>query len=151
MFVFHIGHSRYASDLTGKGAELHGGRWNEAGLPCIYAASSRSLGILEYAANVKLEYLPASLAMTTYEIPDNCWRTISLQELPANWQERPFPTETVAFGSDLLRKREHLAFRIPSVIVPAEHNFILNPLHLDFNQVKIAGIEPLEFDTRIKQ
>lgn len=130
---------------------MHGGRWNNAGTPCIYTASSRSLSILEYAANVKLEYLPANLAMTMYKLPDACWREFPINELPENWQERPSPAEPAIFGSNLLQKGEHLALRMPSVIVPEEYNFILNPLHRDFHKVKVLGAGPFVFDPRIKQ
>ena len=36
-----------ADDLSGKGAEITGGRWNEKGMAVVYAADSRSLACLE--------------------------------------------------------------------------------------------------------
>lgn len=141
MLVFHIGHHQYAKELSGKGAELYGGRWNQPGTPCIYTASSRALSILEYAANVKLDYLPANLAMTTYQLPDACFKEFAIKDLPANWRDRPAPVETAVFGSRLLQKAECLALRMPSVIIPEEHNLILNPLHRDFSKIKILRVE----------
>jgi RES domain-containing protein len=36
-----------AHDLSGKGAELSGGRWNRKGTPVVYASVSRALACLE--------------------------------------------------------------------------------------------------------
>lgn len=151
MLVYHTGRAIYSKDLTGKGAELFGGRWNRIGVPCIYTSGSKSLSLLEYAVNVKIEDLPGDLCITAYDIPDDSWKAVPLKDLPASWQQRPFPRETAAFGTHLLMKNEFLAIRIPSVIIPDEFNFLLNPLHSRFHKVKIAVCLPLAFDTRIKR
>nr|WP_295112583.1 RES family NAD+ phosphorylase [uncultured Caulobacter sp.] len=36
-----------ADDMTGKGAEIDGGRWNGKGVPALYTATSRALACLE--------------------------------------------------------------------------------------------------------
>jgi RES domain-containing protein len=36
-----------ADDLSGAGAKQTGGRWNERGLPLLYASESRALACLE--------------------------------------------------------------------------------------------------------
>lgn len=151
MQVYHTGRIKHANDLSGKGAELHGGRWNSIGVPCIYASASRALSVLEYAANVKLTDLPHMLGITTYEIPENCWHTIDLAHLPHNWQQRPYPKETAELGSLFLSRKQFLAIKVPSVIVAQEYNFLLNPLHPSFGQVKIVEVSSLVFDGRIKQ
>ncbi len=46
MLVYRVGKTRFAKDLTGEGARLNGGRWNNIGTPCIYTAESRALAIL---------------------------------------------------------------------------------------------------------
>lgn len=40
-----------AHDMSGKGAERTGGRWNRLGTPMLYAASSRALACLESVVN----------------------------------------------------------------------------------------------------
>jgi hypothetical protein len=41
-----------------------------------------------------------------------------------------------------------LALRVPSVVVPSEFNFLLNPAHDAFGTVVISAIAPLAFDAR---
>ena len=150
MLVYHLGNTKYANSLSGEGAKLHGGRWNMLGIPCIYTAESMALSVLEYAANVRLEELPQNLSITIYELPSKSWKEISPSALPKNWQEVPAPEETKVFGSALL-KENYLALKIPSAIIPAEFNFILNPLANNFNLVKIVSIHPFTMDRRIKK
>src|SRR5689334_1368870 len=117
MEVYHIGTKKFASQLTGEGAKLHGGRWNSIGTPCIYTAESISLCVLEYAANVNLHQMPSSLAITIYTLPENSWQEFSPAEPPPNWREIPAPAETQEWGSAKLLETTSLALRVPSVII----------------------------------
>jgi RES domain-containing protein len=151
MLVYHLGHTRFADQLTGEGAKLHGGRWNKIGTPCIYTSESKSLSVLEYTANVRLEEMPASLSFTVYEIPQKGLKLIDNDLLPANWQELPSPEETKLLGSLLLQDNSIIAMRVPSTIIPSEYNFILNPLAKTFGAVRIIDIQPFKLDKRIKK
>lgn len=150
MEVYHLGKTKFASQLTGEGAKLHGGRWNFIGYPCLYVSESKALSVLEYAASVNLEEIPSSLSITVYIIPDKSWKEYSEPELPQNWLQVPAPEETKEYGSRFLREAKLLALKIPSVIIVTEFNFILNPLHPDFKKVKIKDVHPFTFDKRIK-
>lgn len=151
MEVYHLGKTKFAHQLTGEGAKLHGGRWNLIGSPCIYTSETRALCVLEYAANVQLEEMPESLSITVYTLPDKSWKEFTLKELPENWLHIPAPKETKEWGSSYLQQANYLALKIPSVIIPSEFNFILNPLHTDFKKIKIKEIDPFSFDRRIKK
>jgi RES domain-containing protein len=151
MEVYHLGKTKFAEQLTGEGAKLHGGRWNVIGLPCIYTSETRALSVLEYAANVGIEEIPASLSITVLTLPEKCWKEFREEELPQNWRRVPSPQETKEWGNVHLQQNRYLALKIPSVIIPSEFNFILNPLHADFKKVKIKEITPFGFDRRIKK
>ncbi|MFN2440568.1 MAG: RES family NAD+ phosphorylase, partial [Chitinophagaceae bacterium] len=104
MEVYHIGSPKYASQLNGEGPKLHGGRWNSIGVPCIYTSESISLCVLEYAANVGMEQMPASLAVTVFTMPDKGFKQIKFEDLPENWQKIPPPSGTKLFGDQSLKK-----------------------------------------------
>src|SRR5829696_2868874 len=137
MEVYHIGSKKFATQLTGEGAKLHGGRWNSIGVPCIYTAESIALSVLEYAANVSLHQMPPSLTISVYTLPEKCWKEFPVEELPKNWQETPAPIEAQEWASNFLQEAKYMALKLPSVIIPSEHNYILNPLHADFKKIKI--------------
>lgn len=149
MQVYHLGVTMFAKQLTGEGAKLYGGRWNMIGHACIYACQSKAMCALEYAANVSQEDLPDDLSFTTYDIPDESWITFPPKDLPVGWDAIPPPASTQKWGTEHLENK--FAICVPSVIIPEEFNFVLNPLHPDFKKVKIKAIEPFIFDRRIKQ
>jgi RES domain-containing protein len=151
MLIYHLGNTKFARALNGEGAKLHGGRWNKIGVPCIYTSESKSLCVLEYAANVRLEEMPSSLSITVYELPEKSWKEINLNDLPTNWQEVPSPEENKQYGSELLQSLNVPALKFPSVIIPSEYNFILNPLATKFEIIKIIEVHNFTMDNRIKK
>lgn len=151
MEVYRLGNSKHARLLNGEGARLHGGRWNSIGIPCLYSSESVSLCVLEYACNVSLNLLPLSLSITVITLPDGSWHEFKLNELPKNWKATPPPVDTQLWGSKQLTEASMLALKLPSVIIPTEHNYIINPLHPDFKKVKIKEVRPFNFDKRLKQ
>ena len=150
MDVYHLGTTKFARQLNGEGAKLHGGRWNLIGTPCIYCSESRALSVLQYAANLRLDEMPSDLSITIYSIPDKSWKQFGESDLPKNWKLKPVPQNVKEWGNMQLTESKWLALKIPSVIIPTEFNFILNPLHPDFKKVKIKGVQSFQFDSRVK-
>ncbi len=148
MTVYHLGRTKFARQLTGEGARLQGGRWNLIGQPCIYASEARSLCVLEFAANIRFDQIADDLSFTAYQIPDNSWASFQINDLPVGWMEMISPTNVKEWGTKHLQ--QHLVLKLPSVIIPSEFNFILNPLHADFKKIRIKEVHPFSFDRRIK-
>lgn len=151
MKVFHLGRSKYAGDLTGKGAELFFGRWNHKGIPCLYTSSFLSLAVLEYAVNNSLDNIPRALSYTIYDIPGNGILKLKTPSLPGNWTVHPAPTSTMDFGSKILKEKKALIIAVPSVIIPEEYNYLINPNHADISKVQVLEIKDFIFDIRVKQ
>lgn len=58
-----------AHDMSGKGAERTGGRWNRLGTPMLYAASSRALACLESVVHVQAGALPLNRYLVELLVP----------------------------------------------------------------------------------
>ena len=150
MKLFRIARSGYIDDLSGEGARIYGGRWNEKGIPAIYASESLSLAALEYLVHVPLVLAPPDLLYRTLSIPDNVKQSIvRATSLPEGWDTLPFSDETVQIGSRWARSNKPLLLRVPSVIVPGEFNYLINPGHPDFRKVKAGRPQPFVFDDRL--
>lgn len=52
---------KYARDLSGAGARIYGGRWNEKGIAVVYTASSPALATVELLVHVDANLLPTDL------------------------------------------------------------------------------------------
>jgi RES domain-containing protein len=140
---------KFARDLTGEGARLHGGRWNPVGIPCLYTAESRALALLEFTVNVPAEGFPGMLAITEVEIPDDKILHAPLRQLPGHWRTYPAPDATRAFGGRLLQQARALVIRIPSVIIPEEYNYLVNPLHPDARSTRVLRVKVFTVDGRL--
>jgi RES domain-containing protein len=151
MLVYRIAKEQYANDLSGYGAKLFGGRWNLIGTPCLYTSQSRALALLEYTVNVGLDFMPSRLFFSVIEIDDDLIEIIKKDELPSNWYAIPSSSSTKIFGSEKLRSSSFPIIRVPSVVIPNEFNYIINPLKTDSLNLKITAIEPYDFDFRIKK
>lgn len=148
MLVYRISKTQYAHDLSGTGAKLFGGRWNHIDTPCIYTASSRSLAVLEYSVNVNVDFIPRALSICVFEIDESQIKEIKIKKLPGDWKDVPAPFSTKDFGTKLLEKGTAI-IQIPSIVIPDEFNFILNPLAQE-KAFKLLEIRDFVYDLRIK-
>jgi len=148
MELFRLTKEKHAN-LEGIGGLLFGGRWHEKGARVIYAASSRSLAILEYLVHISDPLLlPDALVLMTIFVPDNLKiSVIEESSMPANWHENQ--TITRRLGTSFLKDNINLLMRVPSALVPHEYNFIINPLHRDMQFCKIDNISKFSFDQRL--
>ena len=65
---------------------------------------------------------------------------------------RALPTvtdEVRAIGDAWMVRGSSAVLRVPSVLVPQEHNFLLNTRHEDFRKLRIGGPRPFRFDPRL--
>ena len=150
MIVFRLCRKNYANDLSGRGAEINGGRWNSKGVPALYTSSSRPLCAIEIIVHVPAGIIPADYYLVTISIPDDApVNTIDIKNLPANWNSNPISASTQRIGNTFFSGQKELVLKVPSAIIKDEWNYILNPVHKDFQKVKIIGTEPFAFDTRL--
>lgn len=150
MIVYRLSKRQYINDISGRGAEISGGRWNKKGIAALYTASSRALAALEVAVHIPFGILPIEYFMVEIEIPDNAEiLQVKIEDLPVKWNRNPIITPTQHMGTELLRGNKYLALQVPSVSVAGDYNFIINPSHADFKSVRILGTAPFEFDSRL--
>jgi len=149
MISYRLTTSEFADNLSGEGAKIYGGRWNPVGVAALYISEFISLSILEILVRANKFTSPDTYTLLSVQIPESSIATIELKKLKAGWQNHIEYTR--AIGGDFLKMNQTLALKIPSAIVPQEHNFLINPLHKDFKKVKIVGSELLELDKRLLQ
>ncbi|HWZ14030.1 MAG TPA: RES family NAD+ phosphorylase [Mucilaginibacter sp.] len=149
MILYRIVKCSYADDLSGTGARLYGGRWSSEGKPAVYLASSRSLAVLEVLVHLPPLMIPNDYCLVEISVPDNSITQISANQLPANWKDISPPMILRQTGDEFLKKQANLLMKVPSAIVPAEFNYLLNTRHPDMKKVKILKREPFDFDQRL--
>ncbi|MNV74757.1 hypothetical protein D3C71_1680060 [compost metagenome] len=53
-------------------------------------------------------------------------------------------------GENWITEGKSAVLKVPSSIIPAEYNYLINPQHPDFKLIKLLKSESFVFDKRIK-
>lgn len=149
MIVYRISREPYANDLSGHGSMLYGGRWNTKGKAALYTAGSIALAMLEVAVHISPNNAPKDFRLVKIQVPPVLIQKVNVEELNPGWRESPPSQFTQDIGDAFLMSKSHFILEVPSVVVPDEYNYIINPSHYAFENVKIISIEPISFDTRL--
>jgi RES domain-containing protein len=72
-------------------------------------------------------------------IPDTI-KTIEVrvQDLTSGWNSSPPPDFTRDIGTEWVRTGASPVLRVPSAIIPEEHNFVINVKHHDFINITVG-------------
>jgi RES domain-containing protein len=149
MIVYRLSKTKFAGDLSGKGAEISGGRWNSKGVAMVYTSESRALATTEIAVHSSLANIPLDYNIINIEIPDNLIFEPNVSDLPADWSDIPPRLPSQQFGDRFILENKYLVMKIPSAVVQGDFNYIINPKHKDINLLKIISISPFSLDKRL--
>lgn len=150
--AYRLNSSKYPPN-SGKGAAIKGGRWNRHGFEAIYTAASRLLAVLEILVHYAV--LPRDFMVSPVRIPeslvqhevflraDDPFRSLDLNQLA----DQDF---TRNLGMTMFEAKHCAVLSVPSVIIPAERNYVLNPAHPRFSEIEFRASEPFYFDPRLK-
>ena len=147
--VWRITTARFASTaFSGEGARRYGGRWNPKGWEVVYTAESQSLALLELM--VQDDPLRAHYVLIPARLPQGLPETrIDAGLLPANWRTIGARDVLHVIGQAWLQDMQTAVLNVPSAVVPAERNYLLNPRHRDFDRITLGEPQSLQTDTRL--
>jgi len=138
-----------ACAFTGEGAKRFGGRWNSAGVAVVYAAQSVSLAMLESLVHLQSDELLRRYVLFELSFDAALVSVVDTAKLPRNWRQFPPPVAVQRLGDAWIAAAKTPIFRVPSVLVSGEHNYLLNPVHPDFSRIAIGLRQPVRFDPRL--
>lgn len=151
MDVYMISRDKYIHDLSGAGAKAYGGRWNKPGTAALYTSEVRSLALLELIVHFNSS---AAFNMNYYfvciEIDESKIMHVNPHVLPENLSGLNLHS-LWNITESYFSSKELLGIKVPSIIVPKEYNFVLNPLSFYYNDVRIAHNEPAVIDARLNK
>jgi RES domain-containing protein len=141
---------KYADRIfSGGGAYRQGGRWNSPGRAVVYVSEHLSLCALEFMAHMIQIPMIAGFKCVWVDIPKNLIMEIDPKDLPADWNAVPASRSTKQIGDRWFDERVYPVLKVPSTVIPVEHNFLINPFHPQFKELQIGDIGDFEFDKRL--
>lgn len=148
MTVYRICNPLFSDDLSGTGSKLYGGRWNSKGIAMLYASEHISLSVLEMLVHNQFKDFTIHLSLLHIVFEDN----IIVKEVKNNKLKTDWTTDfdyTQFMGDQFIKAGTHAILKVPSAVIKEEHNFIINPLHVDFKKIKIMQTVSFSTDKRL--
>jgi RES domain-containing protein len=140
--------------FSGTGARLYGGRWNSVGVEVVYASAHRSLSVLEVLVRMEDDEVGSGAVLIPYLIypisfDEALLEELSATSLPADWASSPPARSTQQIGDDWVLRAGSPVLSVPSVVVPEERNYVLNPNHTRFAEIQIGHPVRCKIDPRL--
>jgi len=137
-------------DLDGLGGLRAPGRWHERGVPIVYLAETPAGALLEVCVHTAANDVPPSYTLLEITVPPaTSVETFDTNSLPRDWAADLDATR--AIGSEWLRSSRSALLWVPSTIVPATRNVLLNPAHPESKRIEITRVLEYPFDVRLKR
>ncbi|MCP4117124.1 MAG: RES family NAD+ phosphorylase [Desulfobacteraceae bacterium] len=147
MTAWRINKAKYiATAFDGTGSKKAGGRWNSIGTSMVYTSESLALATLE-----------ASVHLPSYELL-KIYQCISIRfdkamvmepDLPEEWNLHPPGPPSQFLGDQWIKEGQSAVLQVPSIIIPGESNFLINPNHPNFAKMTIGAALDYPYDSRL--
>ena len=111
----------------------------------MYFGAGAAIVVLEKLAHLNPDTLPADLVLGLFEADvsvGDVWpegSAHSLEDIDL----------TRAAGQEWLESGRSCVLRVPSIVVPEEHNLVVNPLHAEAQQITLVTERRFTFDGRL--
>jgi RES domain-containing protein len=136
--------------LSGEGGLYASARWHTTPRRVVYTSHSLALACLEVLVHLDPELMPRDMVAFAIDVPEEVEiKELRVSDLPKSWRRYPAPRSLQRFGDAWLDGGESAVLRVPSVVVPNEHNYLINPLHHDARHMKVVAKSPFSFDPRL--
>ena len=98
-------------------------------------------------ASVNLSYVLYKISLQAFPWPPPL--PFPLNRLPKDWRQEPPPPSLQRLGDNWVKSNASAILAVPSVIIPKELNYLINPNHPDFPKLKIEKPTRFAFDQRL--
>lgn len=152
MRAWRIAKAKRATDLSGLGAAIEGGRWNEQDVPAVYMGLTPAICCLETFVHADGE--PAfPLKITCFELPaePSLYLEVDPATLPDGWASLPADRPSMDYGTRWLQSNTHLGLIVPSAVLALEKNVVINPGHPAASGIKVIQVYDFIYDPRMFQ
>lgn len=148
MLAYRITFKAFARKLI---APSTPGRWNSGGRKVVYCAESIALAFLENMVRRQGVGFNDDFKTMILELPDELpIRVLDAADLPDGWRDFRDYSLCQPPGNSWYDEGTYPILKVPSAVLPASFNFVLNAGHADFKKIKLIAVTDLIPDERIE-
>ncbi len=101
-----------------------------------------------------LVHLGSSVVLHSYvlircDFDETLVTEVDANALPSTWRMYPPPLDLAALGDAWVSGGASAVSRVPSAVTTSESNYLLNPRHPGFTQIRIGAPNPFSIDPRL--
>jgi len=150
MLAWRISRAARAHDLSGQGAAIDGGRWNDVDIPALYMGLTPAICCLETFVHLSGTPLPPQV-ITRFILPDDdtLYARPDPADLPEGWDAIPADRTSMLYGSAWLKSARHLGLIVPSAILTLESILVINPAHPAKQHIRVDAQFDFRYDRRM--
>jgi RES domain-containing protein len=121
-------------------------RWTRHGIRLRYMA-----GWCCQSISICNDLMPNDFFSFAVSIPDEktVLERLDPSQLSDNWRVQCLPLSCQQAGNEWLAHGKSAILSAPSVLIPGEWNFLLNPIHKDFKRYVVSPLQSFQFDYRL--
>ncbi|MET0658078.1 MAG: RES family NAD+ phosphorylase [Steroidobacteraceae bacterium] len=146
MKLWRLYRRAHGPGLDGAGGRYAAGRWHHQGTPVVYFGAGAAIVVLEKLAHLNPDTLPADLILGLFEADVSVTDAWSAKTSPEELEDIEI---TRGKGQHWLASGTTCVLRVPSIVVPEEHNLVLNPQHAEARSIKMVSERAFVFDGRL--
>jgi RES domain-containing protein len=148
MLAYRITHKSFSKKLIAPG---FAGRWNGTGRKVIYCAESIALAFLENMIRRQGVGFNQDFKTVVLQIPEELKiQKVNPGDLPVGWRKFSDYTKCQPIGNEWFDDGITPVLKVPSAVLPASFNYVINATHPDSKKIKIIRITDLIPDDRIE-
>lgn len=145
LVVWRIVKAKYSENMfSGDGAGKFGGRWNSQGNKVAYTSQSLSLAALELLVHLEAASVKNRFACACAEIPED----VLIESINTSLVNQS-PQKLQAIGDRWISSQSSAVLSVPSAVISAENNYLLNPSHDDFHRIIFNQPQEFKLDSRL--
>jgi RES domain-containing protein len=115
----------------------------------VYTSESISLATLELLAKAGQRQRLSGRVVLPVTFDENHVIAYETEDLPEGWDEGPYGPVSQTVGDRWVESEASAVLRVPSVVVLAEHNYLINPRHPEVEELEVGEPRPLAPDLRL--
>jgi RES domain-containing protein len=144
MIAYRICHQREVNRKYGLQDIIPEGRWHYPGVRLWYAASSKSLCMLDLSAVIPLSLLKKEQYRIVHlYIPDDIMMQIPAGRLESHELRYPLSVSTMKRGSEIAKEGFMPFLKVPSALVPEEFYYLIFFSEIHSAMVNVLEVHPI--------
>ena len=116
----------------------------------VYCSENLALAALEILVHVQPVAVAEPFRTFRVALDDALITRVKRDKLPKGWNLQPPTTVSKTIGDEWVKSGRSVALALPSLLVPLERTYLLNPKHPDFRKVQIRDMGNFTLDRRLR-